>query len=281
MSRQGFIRASASICACVLAALAAHPTRAAIVTLDATDAGFITMAGGSAKGDSTVASSAKYNHSVGRELHYATGALGAPLVAMDRKNYFVFDLTAVTTTITSATLKIYAGVYESVDPSEAYHLRQIDDQVGALGDADALGAPGLTPADFDSPADPLVGMAASMYTKIPGSPPPGPPLHGMAVIASVLDGTMISISLTPDGIAFLNSRLGMRVILGGNCPTATPAPGHALPDTPQQPFGFSGTDIPGGDPLSPDLILDVIPAPGAPATFVLAAGALLRRRRAR
>ena len=50
--------------------------RAEIVVLDATDAGFVTVMGGSAKGDATLAPSAKYNYSVGRELHYATGALG-------------------------------------------------------------------------------------------------------------------------------------------------------------------------------------------------------------
>jgi hypothetical protein len=67
--------------------------RAEIVVLDATDAGFVTVMGGSAKGDATLAPSAKYNYSVGRELHYATGALGPTFAAMDRKNYFVFDLT--------------------------------------------------------------------------------------------------------------------------------------------------------------------------------------------
>ena len=47
------------------------------ILVPASDAGFVTEAGGSAKGDGTVsgAESATYNYSVGRELHYSSGAL--------------------------------------------------------------------------------------------------------------------------------------------------------------------------------------------------------------
>lgn len=246
------------------------------VTVVATDAGFVTAMGGSAKGDGTVVASATYNYSVGRELHYATGALGAPLMPMERRNYFVFDLTGVTDTITSGSLLLFAGVYESVDPTEAFALRPISDQIGALADADALGAPGTVPGDFDSPADPLVGMAAALFTKIP--PFPGPPMLGGAMISAGMDGTIISIALTPEGVGFLNSHLGERVILGGTCPTAEPGPGHPPPDSPQQPFGFTGVDIPGGSPLAPKLSLTTVPAPGA-AGLLLALGLTAARRR--
>ena len=86
-----------------LAAAAFTAPAAAAEVVTATDAGFVTMAGGSAKGDGTVAPDATYNYSVGRELHYGAGALFSPLAAMDRKNYFVFDLTGITDTIVSAT----------------------------------------------------------------------------------------------------------------------------------------------------------------------------------
>ena len=36
-----------------------------------------------------------------------------------------------------------------------------------------------------------------------------------------------------------------------------------LPGTPQQPFGFTGPDIPGGDPLTPKFGLTLVPEFGS------------------
>jgi hypothetical protein len=242
---------------------------AAVVTVAATDAGFVTAMGGSAKGDSTIAPPAKYNYSAGRELHYADGSLGmppgtTPLMAMDRKNYFVFDLSAVTGTITSATLKLYAGPavappfpggmhgYESVHPTETYGIAATMDSAGALSDISALAMSSFA-GDFDSPMDPLVGMAKSLYTKL---------ADGMTPLAFIMlspadDGTTVSLPFTPAGLGYLNSFLGSDVVLGGLVPSAMP------PDSPQSVFGFTGPDIPGGDPLTPMLEITFIPEPSA------------------
>ena len=224
----GRTRANFTALATVILILAAAAADATVVTITASDAGFVTMAGGSAKGDGTVAPPAKYNYSVGREVHYGSGALGAPLVAMDRKNYFVFDLTSVTTPIASAVLKAYAGPavappypggthgYESLDPTETYALGATPDFGGAMGDIMAL-ASSSSPLDFDSPMDPLVGMAASLYTKLAI----GMPL-GFSFVSPADDGTIKSVPLSPAGVGYLNTFLGSKVILAGFLPTAMP-----------------------------------------------------------
>jgi hypothetical protein len=239
------------------------------VVLTAADAGFVTMAGGSSKGDGTVAPTAKYNYSVGREVHFGTGALGAPLAMMARKNYFVFDLTGVSTPISAAVLKLYAGPsmappypggthgYESLDPMETYAIAPTPDFAGALGDITAL-ASGAVPADFDMPTDPLVGVAAALYTKLAiGSP------LAAAVLSPADDGTIVTLSFTPAGVSYLNSFLGTKVVLGGFLPTAPPP--ASPPDLTQLVFAFTGPDIPSGDPLTPtlDLTLTAVPEAGS------------------
>ena len=59
------------------------------------------------------------------------------------------------------------------------------------------------------------------------------------------DDSFITIPITPGGVAYLNAFLGMKFVLGGLVPTAMP------PASPQQPFGGTGPDIPGGDPKTP------------------------------
>jgi hypothetical protein len=226
--------------------------RATLITLTATDAGFVTSAGGSAKGDGTIVPAAKYNYSVGFELHYGTGALFAPLSPMMRKNYFVFDLTGVTELISEAKLTLYTGTLESADASELYLLNDTTDMAGALGDAAGI-AGGAVPSDFDSPADPLVGMAAMLYSKLAD----GPTILGGLVLTPAMDDTFVDITFGPAGLGYLNSFLGTKIILSGFVPTAMP------PDFPQQPFGFTGPDIPGGDPKTPSLTLTLVPEPSA------------------
>ena len=238
------------------------------VILTATDAGFVTEAGGSAKGDGTVTAMAKYNYSVGRELHYGTGALGAPLAVMDRRNYFVFDLSSVTTTITSATLTLWTGITETADPSEGYGLFGSTDVGTALGLSSALAGGALT-SEFDTPTDPLVVAAGLLYTKLTD----GPFLGGIILLAPADDGKFVDISFTPSGLAYLNSFLGGTVILGGKVPTVVP------PASPQQPFGFTGADsFPGSK--TPKLTVGTVPEPST--WLSLAAGAFFlaaRRRR--
>ncbi len=256
--------------------LLVSPSAAVPVTLTATDAGFVTMMGGSSKGDGTVVASAKYNYSVGFELHYATGALGAPLGPMDRKNYFVFDLTSVTSPIASAVLKAYAGPaiappfpggahgYESTDPTETYAITDTPTQAAALGLAMSLKG-GALPSEFDTPTDPLVLDAKALYMMLA---PPGPPLASK-IVSPLDDGTIMSLTFTGPGLAFLNSHLGTKILLGGFLPTAMPP----MP-LPQSIFGFTGPDIDAGDMLTPTLELDVV-VPEASSALCVGVGLML------
>ncbi|MBL9128081.1 MAG: hypothetical protein JNL97_10560 [Verrucomicrobiales bacterium] len=246
------------------------PVEAAVIEMAAIDAGFVTEAGGSAKGDGTLVASAKYNYSVGRELHYATGALGSPLTAMDRRNYFVFDLAGVTDPITSATLTLWTGSFESVHSSEGYGLFEITDPGTALGLSLAL-AGATSSTEFDSIGDPLLTAASTLYTKLAD----GPLFLGGIVLTSADDDSFVDITLTPEGIGYINTFLGGKLVLGGKVPSALP------PDSPQQPFGLTGPDIAGGDAKTPMLTLTTVPEP--PASVMLGVlclvGALVRFRR--
>jgi len=241
-------------------------------TITAIDAGFVTEAGGSAKGDGTVVPPATYNYSVGRELHYAMGAFGPDLAPMDRKNYFVFDLSGISETIVSATLEVYAGVYESVDPTEMFALVAPGDPGAALGDAAfLLAANGIGMSEFDSPADPAIMVAMALHGNLSAAPVE----LGSVTISAADDGMTLSIAFGPAGLDYLNSFAGGMVLIGGTVPTSPP------PDFPQQPFGFTGPDIPGGDPLTPALLVEVVPEPGTMALLGLGAIMVGRKRRRR
>jgi hypothetical protein len=227
------------------------------LTLTAVDAGFVTEAGGSAKGDGTVASGAKYNYSAGFELHYATGALGAPLAPMFRKNYFVFDLSGVGGALASAKITLWSGTLETADASESWLMMNTIDMPAAVGLAAAL-AGGALPGEFDETTDPLVISASMLYGKLAD----GPMVLGGFVITHAMDDSFIDIVFSPAGLGHLSSFVGGKVVLAGMVPSAMP------PGFPQQPFGFTGPDIPGGDPKTPTLTVTVVPEPD-PAWMLL------------
>jgi hypothetical protein len=237
----------------VMVVVVGPPAVRADIILSAIDAGFVTMAGGSSKGDSTIAPIAKYNYSVGFEVHYATGALSPPPFApMDRNNYFVFDLSSLPGPITAATLVLPAGELESVDAVEVFDVVMPMAPVMALADAGALlAASGLGTGAFDSPADPAVGIAGALYGNIEAGT--GSPI-GSKAITSADDDTMISIPLSLTGVTYLNGFLGGVVFLGGSVPSIVFADG-----TPQQPFGFTAAEIPGSGPTVPMLIVTAVP----------------------
>lgn len=218
--------------------------------LSAVDAGFVTEAGGSAKGDGTLVSSARYNYSAGIELHYGTGALGAPLVPMMRKNYFVFDLGALDGPIASAKLVLWTGTLESVDGFEDFVLVETTEVGPALGLAAAL-AGGESSADFDEPGDPLVGDAKSLF----GLLGDGAILLGGIGLTADDDDTFVEIAFTPAALGYLSSFVGGKLVLAGLVPTTIPG------SSPQQPFGLTGPDIPGGDPKTPMLVVTTVPEP--------------------
>ncbi|MCC6492889.1 MAG: hypothetical protein IT424_07695 [Pirellulales bacterium] len=255
---------------------------AATVVLSAVDAGFVTEVGGSAKGDGALAPGATFNYSAGRELHYAPGFYSSMLAPMDRKNYFVFDLTGIPAAITSATIALYAGPavpppfpmgthgYESLDPVEVYGLAATSDMAGALADAAALKlGNAVGPSEFDGPGDPLIGVAVALYAKLAAGPVP----LAAKTFSPLDDGTVAVLPFSPDGVMFLNSFAGGPIILGGKVITAMP------PATPQSLFGFTGPDIDEGGPLIPMLEVTFIPEPaGATLAMIgLAVAAVFRR----
>jgi hypothetical protein len=249
---------------CWLAALTAAALSSGArgdIVLSALDSGFVTSAGGSAKGDGTMAAGAPYNYSVGYEVHYTAGALGVPpgsaaVSAMDRNNYFVFDLSAVGAPIVSATLVLPAGMLESVDGMEVFDVLAPMAPGMALADAGTLkAAHGMGTGAFDSPMDPAVGMAAALYGNIEGGA--ALPLASKTILPSD-DFGMVSITLSPLGVAYLNGFLGGPVILGGSVPSIVTASG-----TPQQPFGFTAPMIPGAGSSVPKLVVTAVPEAGA------------------
>jgi hypothetical protein len=259
-----------SLCACLLLALVGSWTDCAFaITLSAVDSGFVTMAGGSSKGDGTIAPGATFNYSVGYELHYSTGALGmppgtTPLAPMDKNNYFVFDLSVLGAPIASATLILPAGMLESVDGAEVFDVVIPAAPGPALGDAGALMmAHGVGPGAFDSPMDPAVGIAGALYGNIEGGA--GAPI-GAKVILPADDFTLVSIPLSPLGVAYLNTFLAGPVLLGGTVPSIIAPSG-----TPQQPFGLVAPIIPGMGPTVPKLEVTLVPEP---STLLMCATAI-------
>lgn len=230
----------------------------AAIEIAAIDAGFVTEMGGSSKGDGIVVSGATYNYSVGREIHYTGGGFLTGFSPMDRKNYFVFDLSGISAPIASASLELYAGTYESSDASETWVVVGTADHVGAIADitALALGNTAGVFADFDEATDPLVGMAKSLYGKLGDMPAP----LSVGMVDSSVDDALLSFDFGPAGVGYLNSHLGETVILAGFVPTAMP------PATPQSLFGFTAPDIDGELGLAsptptPVLSVTLVPEP--------------------
>lgn len=282
-ARQLFRPCSIMVAFAIILSLALNATQsvnAATVVLKATDSGFVTEVGGSSKGDSTIAPGAKYNYSVGRELHYVDGSLGIPegttsLTEMDRKNYFVFDLSGISDLITSATLFVYSGPdvapafpggehgYESADLFETFELSETTSVGAALGEIatlESLGVPGAF-APFDEPSDVGVLTAFGLYGKLAT----GPLVFGSVDVDAADDDTIIPILLTSDAVSYLNGAAGGSAVFGGKLTTVT------LPTSPQEIFGFTGPDIPSGtDPTISMLELEVVPEPGAFALMLMA-----------
>ena len=256
-----------------------------IITLDAVDAGFVTEAGGSAKGDGTLTSPATFNYSVGQAEHFDDGSLTGGLAFNVRKNYFVFDLAGVFDPISSASLKIYMGPdtppdfpggehgYESLDPFEDFSILETTDvgmAVGIIGDllsGNLVDGPGA----FDDPSDPLVLAAKDLYSILGDGA-----VLGSITTTSDDDDTFLLIDFSPFGVAYLNLFLGGPAVIAGELMTVD------SPDMTELIFGFTEPDIIGGsDPeLVPELIVTTIPEPSFLPILLLPMGiGFLRRRR--
>lgn len=195
------------------------PAWAALIDLSAINSGFITSEGGSSKFDGLIVSAAEYNYSVGWEDHYDGGGLKptVPLIKTEKKNFFVFDFGTISDPITAATLSLAlpAGGYTSPDVAESFVLAGTSLTSGELASLSfAPTVPVGTPPGFD--IDPGAIMAAKdFFGVLTESIDLGVPEFGTAEVTLGDEASDITITLSSDGISYLNSHLGSTLVLGG------------------------------------------------------------------
>ncbi len=258
--------------------LLASPAFATIISLTATDTGFVTETGGTDKFDATVVADAKGNYSVGYEVACPGGGLCAGgFIPMQRKNFFTFDFSGIGVPIIGASLKLFnpIGGYESpTDPpsapneTETYVIGATDPAKvpGVLTKISAIGTVGV-PADV-TPA--LIGDAVELFGDLgeslgaAGDPVFGVPVPAGLTIAEVSlakasEGSVVDVVFNPAGIGYLNDilLLGLDLVLGGAVSTADPLEGP----TPQSLFGFTGVSSISTSPVSLELTLADVPEP--------------------
>jgi hypothetical protein len=115
------------------------------------------------------------------------------------RNFFVFDLSSITDTVTDATLRLYNPSdvdsnpdndgYDSVDASETYSVYDVTSAIASLVGGSA-GAGGF--ADLGSGT-----------------------LLGSIDVTAASNGTFVDVALNASALAYLNSKLGEQVAFGG------------------------------------------------------------------
>ena len=163
---------------------------------------------------------------------------------------------------------VNAGTYESSDPTETLDLHEPGSLGAAIFDADFLLVEnGVGPSAFDDPGDPAIGVAMASYRNLTAGP-----MVGSATVAMIDEDMDLMIPIAP---GFLNGFLGGPVVIGGELSSLTAT------GTPEAIMGFTGPDIPLGlaDPLTPSLVLTLIPEPVSTALALLAVGLTLCQRR--
>jgi hypothetical protein len=211
-------------------ALSVTPVGAATIQIDATDSGAYQSSG----------------FHLSTNENYLTGNL-----TLEHRSFFVFDLTGVSGTITSATLNLFnPGVmpcclgYVSPDPTETFALVDVSTPVSTLV------ATGTNVAIFDD-----LGSGTTF---------------GQYVASAADNGTTISLALNAAGIAALNAAAGSTIAFGGVLTTLS-----ALPN--QYVFGFSTATFVEDDVRR----LDLTTAPEPTSLALLGLGlmaAVVRRR---
>lgn len=234
------------------------------LTLPAIDAGFITAEGGAAKFDALLAPPAKFNYSAGREKHYPGGGLKpflsfGELKEMDKKNYFVFDLSDVATPITSATLLLPmpVGGYTSSAASEDYALAG----TSVSADEVALLSTVVIPEDVDAE---IIALATDLYGLLTESLTTIPAFATTSVSAADA-GAMLELVLSGEGVDYLNLALGTKVVLGG---TLTSVSDDAALYDPQEVFSGTAPSLVAGDATNPKLLITTVPLPSALLLFI-------------
>jgi hypothetical protein len=211
----------------VALALHAAPAAAALIQVNATDTG-------------SYQSNGAHTASL---PNYLTG-----MSTTERRSFFVFDLTGVSSPITSATLNLWnpntdphpcCQGYRSPSATETFNLFDVNTPVANV----TAGGTGLT-SIFDD-----LGTGN---------------LFGSYVASAADNGKVISIALNAAGIGALNSALGSIITFGGALGTLS-GPGD------QFVFGFTTTSFAGGDVRRLDLTTADVPQVPEPASLTLLA----------
>ncbi|MDP2325626.1 MAG: hypothetical protein Q8N51_16590 [Gammaproteobacteria bacterium] len=153
----------------------------------------------------------------------------------DWRSYFVYDLTAVTGTITAAALHLFSpspGGFWSDSPTETLAIFDV-----------ATSIPVLTSGSGGIPAWTDLGSGLQF---------------GSVVVSYASNGTFIDIALNAAGLAYLNGKLGGQVAFGGAITTLTPM------IDPEYVFGNSITSV----PSNTQLILQTSAVPISPAVWL-------------
>jgi hypothetical protein len=190
-----------------------------------------------------------FYNDLGDHVSTATSYIvGADPVRLDRRNFFVFDLSGVPAgeIVVSATLRLEMPVtgYLSPDPSETYVLHDVSMPIVTLR-AGGIGVPGAF-ADLGSGA-----------------------VYGTRALGSGDNGTLVEISLTPAAIADLNAALGGLIAIGGALTTLR---GQFIDE-----FAF-GSTFTGGEVRQLELVTTPEPSPIALLLGGLGGLAWARRR---
>lgn len=220
--------------ALLLLGAGAYPAAAAPVTLAALDSGQYDAVG---------------SHLLTNE-NYLTGIFNT-----ERRSFFLFDLSSVSGTINSATLRLFNPEvsaflhgYVSPDPTETLNIYD----VGTDATAVTLGTGGAAAfADFGSGT-----------------------LYGTRTVSAADNGTVVEITLNAAALADLNAASGLFLFGGALGSLAGPSDQHV--------FGFSMTNF--VPDHTRELVLDVSSVPEPSMALLLITGAAAygsRRRKAR
>jgi len=195
-------------------------------------------------------------------MNYYVG-YAVPSTPIERRNYFIFDLTTVPGPVVSATLKLYLpgapffpSGFISSDPTEDYRVS--GSAFAWTAYAEAFGGSATPP------------MLSAMFGTMGSGP-----AYGLVGVSGDDSGTDISISLSPAAITDINASLGSMFLVTGKLADIHPD----APGTPPAELLFAYTDIPDPMMAMPRLEIEYVPAPGAPALLCAGLVVMARRRR--
>ncbi|MDX2131155.1 MAG: hypothetical protein SFY69_03770 [Planctomycetota bacterium] len=186
-----------------------------------------------------------------------------PSSPVERRNYFIFDVSSVPGPVVSAKLKLYLpgapffpSGYVSSDPTEEFRVSGSAFPWTAY--AEAFGGTATPP------------MLAAMFGTMGSSD-----AYGLVGVSGDASGTDIVIDLSLAAVTAINASPDGKFLVTGKLADIHPG----MPGTIPSELLFAYTDIP--DPLMPMPRLEVEYVPAPRSMLVLGAGCLLARRRRR